>query len=184
MRAPVLAIECQAPAEVILGRPAGICFTAKNTGGAPEAKATLTLPVPAGATVVSTTAGGVASDGRVVWEMANLASHSSQRVCVVLLSRQPGSLSFAPALRGLCAQPAESRCSTRVVGVPAIPVEVVDLADPIEVKQPVTYEIRVTNQGSAAMTNIPMVCLGPDVQEFTSGRLTPSTSIADEPAGE
>jgi uncharacterized repeat protein (TIGR01451 family) len=169
VRAPVLVIECQAPAEVIIGRPAEICFTVKNTGDAPEAKATLSLPVPAGATVVSTTAGGVTSDGRVVWEIENLAAQSSQRVCAVLLSRQPGSLSFAPAVRGLCAQPAESRCSTRVVGVPAILVEVVDLADPIEVKQMVTYEIRVTNQGSAALTNIRLVCLVPDMQEFSSG---------------
>jgi len=45
----------------------------------------------------------------------------------------------------------------------------VDLADPIEVNQPVTYEIRVTNQGSATLTNIRLVCLVPDLQEFVSG---------------
>ena len=169
VRAPVLAIECNAPAEVIIGRPAEICFTVKNTGDAVEAKATLALLISAGATLSSATEGGVVSDGRVVWEMANLASQASKRVCVVVQSRQPGSLDFAPAVRGLCAQPVEAKCATRVAGVPAILIEVVDLADPIEVNQPVTYEIRVTNQGSATLTNIRLVCTVPDLQEFVSG---------------
>lgn len=56
-----------------------------------------------------------------------------------------------------------------MVGIPAVLLEVIDLEDPIEVGNPVTYEIRVTNQGSAPGTNIRLTCLLPELQEFISG---------------
>ena len=169
VRAPVLTVDCQAPAEVFAGQPVEFCITVKNTGDAPESKASLTLPIPSGATFVSATDGGTSSDGRVSWELGSLAPQSSKRVCAVLMSRQPAALSLSPTARGQCAQPAEGKCNAKVAGVPAILVEVVDLADPIEIKNEVTYEIRVTNQGTATLTNIRLLCLVPEIQEFVSG---------------
>jgi uncharacterized repeat protein (TIGR01451 family) len=63
----------------------------------------------------------------------------------------------------------ETECLTKVAGIPAILLEVVDLEDPIEVGNQVTYEIRVTNQGSAVGTNLKWVCTLPESQEFVSG---------------
>src|SRR5205085_12665172 len=82
---------------------------------------------------------------------------------------EAGSLSFLTAARGRVAPPVESRCETRVVGVPAVLIEVVDLDDPIDVGLPETYEIFVLNQGSAVLTNVKFVCALEDSQEFVSG---------------
>jgi uncharacterized repeat protein (TIGR01451 family) len=48
-------------------------------------------------------------------------------------------------------------------------IEVVDLDDPLEVGSQITYEIRVTNQGSATLTNLRLTCAVPEEQEFVSG---------------
>lgn len=53
--------------------------------------------------------------------------------------------------------------------IPAILLEVVDLEDPVEVGKPVTYVIKVTNQGTIAGANIRLVCTLPPCQSFISG---------------
>ena len=169
VRAPVLALECAAPAEVLIGRPIEVCLTVKNTGEAAEPKATLTLPVPAGATLTKMTEGGVTSEGKVIWDISSLAPQASRRFCAVLVVPQSGSLPLAPTVQGVCAPPAESHCLTRVVGVPAVLIEVIDLEDPVEVGNQATYEIRILNQGSEIGTNLRLLCTLPDSQEFVSG---------------
>ena len=44
-----------------------------------------------------------------------------------------------------------------------------DLEDPVEVGKEVTYDIKVTNQGTAPGTNVRLVCRLPTSQEFVSG---------------
>ena len=63
----------------------------------------------------------------------------------------------------------ETRCETQVSGIPAILLEVVDLQDPVEVGGSVVYEIRVTNQGTAALTQVKLLCALAETQEFVSG---------------
>lgn len=60
-------------------------------------------------------------------------------------------------------------CVTRVSGIPAVLLEVVDVDDPIEVGRTETYELSVVNQGSTALTNVVIVCALEDTQEFVSG---------------
>lgn len=169
VRSPVLGLECRAPAEVLIGRPVEVCLTVTNAGDGADAMVTLTLPVPEGARFESATAGGVAAAGRVTWEAPALAPQSGRTACAVFSPSLPGSLTFAPVARGLCAQPASGRCATTVAGVSGILLEVVDLEDPVEVGKPVTYEIRVINQGSAPVTNVRLACSVPESQEFVSG---------------
>ena len=169
VRGPVLTVNCQAPSEVIMSHPAEVCLEVKNTGNAPESETTLSLPVPPGATVTGTTSGGAVADGRVVWQLPALAPEASQRVCASFSLPQAGSLALLATVRGACAAAVETRCVTRVAGVPGVLVEVIDLEDPIEVGNPVTYEIRVTNQGSVPLTANRLVCMVPDEQEFVSG---------------
>jgi uncharacterized repeat protein (TIGR01451 family) len=56
-----------------------------------------------------------------------------------------------------------------VAGIPAVLLEAVDLQDPVGVGEEVTYEIRVTNQGSAPVTGIRLAALLPAAQEFMRG---------------
>lgn len=164
-----LALDCAAPGDILAGQPLGICLTVKNTGNVPEAKATVALTVPDGAKVVRTTEDGVATDTGVTWNISDLPRAATKQVCAYLAVRQPGVLSFQATAHGSAAQPVQTACSTKVAGVPAILLEVIDAEDPIEVGKEVTYEIRVTNQGSAPGTGIQIVCQLPTSEEFVSG---------------
>ena len=166
---PVLALTCDAPAEVLLRRPGQVCLTLRNVGDEIEPLATVSLPIPAGATFSSATEGGRVVDGRVVWERRNLAAKSSQQFCAVFDAAQPCTLSYVSSARGSRAPEVQSRCETRVAGVPAVLLEVVDLNDPIEVGEDETYEIVVLNQGTATLTNVKLVCLLQERQDFVSG---------------
>jgi uncharacterized repeat protein (TIGR01451 family) len=53
--------------------------------------------------------------------------------------------------------------------VHAIGVEVIDLADPVQIGETITYVITVMNQGDQPGTNVRVVCTVPDSQEFVSG---------------
>jgi uncharacterized repeat protein (TIGR01451 family) len=169
VRQPVLAISCDAPAERFLGRPIEVCFTVTNRGDAASAATTVEATLPAGLTVSSTTAGGTASAGKVTWNVGSLAPNGSTRVCLTATANAVGTYSFAASSKGTCAAAVTANCSTRVLGIPAILLEVVDLEDPIEVGKNVTYVIDVTNQGSAPDSNIKLVCTLEDAQDFVSG---------------
>ncbi|MCK6500262.1 MAG: hypothetical protein L6Q38_12385, partial [Nitrospira sp.] len=123
--------------------------------------------------------GGVFSDGRVTWTVGAMSPGASKALCATMTSAAPGTLSFAPTASGSCAPPVQSRCEAQVAGIPAVLLEVIDLADPIEVGNPVTYEIRVTNQGTAPLTQIRMIGHLPESQEYVSGSGATTVQAAD-----
>ena len=166
---PALTLACEVPEQVPLQRPAKICLSIKNIGDAAESLTTVTLPVPTGATFVSATSGGKAAAGLVTWELPNLAAGSNSEVCAAFTLPQPGSMIFAATARGAASPTVASHCETRVIGIPAVLIEVIDLDDPIEVGTNETYVISVLNQGSAVLTNLKFVCTLEDKQQFVSG---------------
>ena len=166
---PLLSLTCSAPPREFTGRTVKVCLTLQNKGDGPEAKATVTLPIPSGATVVSATDGGVTALDRVTWSITDLASGGSREVCAVFITERPGRLEFKPAAQGAVAGPVYCECQTQILGVYAVLVEVVDLEDPIEIGKTVTYVITVTNQGNQTGTGIRVLCTVPDSQEFVFG---------------
>jgi uncharacterized repeat protein (TIGR01451 family) len=167
--APVLALECSAPAEVPVGRPVQVCLTLRNAGDAAEPKATITLPIPPGAVGVRATTGAGWSGSNVTWEIRGLATNTAKQVCAVFYLAQPGTLPFAATAAGTGAPLARTACQTRVFGIPGILIDAVDLEDPVEVGHEVTYDIKLTNQGTAPCTNVRLVCTLPESEEFVSG---------------
>lgn len=168
VRAPVLSIDCAAPPQAQVKRPVNVCLTVKNTGAVADPKVTVQLPIPQGVTLVSTTGSGTASEGLVTWELDNLAPEKPREVCASFVATEPTHLAFVPRAKGTCAAVVETACATRVIGVAGILLEVIDLEDPVITGDQVTYEIRVMNQGSAALANIKLACVLPDLQEFVS----------------
>ncbi|MEN9574911.1 MAG: hypothetical protein RL514_2766 [Verrucomicrobiota bacterium] len=166
---PALALVCQAPPREFTGRPFKVCFTVRNPGDAPEPQASLTLPLPPGATFHSATEGGSTNLDHVLWDLGQLAPNASREVCVTLTMRTPGKVAFKPTANGVVARPAQCECQTLIIGIHSLGVEVVDLEDPIEVGKVVTYVITITNQGDQVGTGIRITCTVPDSQEFVFG---------------
>ena len=55
---------------------------------------------------------------------------------------------------------------TRVEGLPALLMELVDTDDPVEVGKETSYEIRVTNTGTKTETNLQVTCTLPEGMEL------------------
>ncbi len=165
---PALTLDCNAPGEVFLRQPAKVCLTLRNTGNAPEPAATVTLPTPAGAKLVSATIGARIADEGLVWDLPELAGGSARELCAVFTLAEPGSLAFAGTARDATTS-TDSHCETQVKGIPGVLCEVVDVVDPIEVGSEETYEVSILNQGSATLTNLKMTCTLAESQEFVSG---------------
>ncbi len=164
---PVLALNCETPPEQPLPRPFSVCQQVTNNGDDVEAHTLVSLPIPADAKVESSD-GQVAAD-HIEWMVNNLAPGASQKLCATFQADQPGLLAFTAAAVGERAARVENRCETQVHGIPAVLLEVIDLADPVLVGKDVVYTIRVLNQGSLALDNIRIVATLEDGQTFVSG---------------
>ncbi|MCP5522721.1 MAG: hypothetical protein H7A46_14355 [Verrucomicrobiales bacterium] len=176
--APRLALECGVNTKVLMNRPAEVCLTVRNEGDLAEPEVTVVLPIPEGATVREVRQEGVAAAGAITWQLPALAPGESRQVCAVLTADEPRELRLESTAKGGCAQPVSSQCEVRFMGIPAILLEVVDLLDPVLVGDAVDYEIRVTNQGSAAITQVRLSCDFPDSQKFLAG--TGPTAFVNE----
>jgi uncharacterized repeat protein (TIGR01451 family) len=64
----------------------------------------------------------------------------------------------------------EVEVATRVEGISALLLEVVDIDDPVEVGAETAYEIRVTNQGSREATNVEIHALVPPEMTVRGGQ--------------
>ncbi len=178
VRAASLAIECTAPPEVPIGRTVEVCLKLRNAGDAVQPRAKVTLPVPSGASLESATGNGRLADGHLEWEVADLQPQATDKLCARFTATQPQSFAWVADAQGPCTAAVGTRCETRVLGVPGILLEVVDLEDPIEVGKDVTYEIRITNQGSGPLTHVRAVCTVPEIQEFVSAKGTTGAEAA------
>jgi uncharacterized repeat protein (TIGR01451 family) len=166
--APSLRVNVEAPSKVITGRSVTYDITVSNVGSGSAANTVIQSPLPAGSSFVSASNGGtLAANGLIVWPAINLTPNSSTKLKATV---RPGAETIrAEAMaKAECAQPASANAQTMVEGVSAILLEVVDLEDPVEVGQNVTYVITVTNQGSAPDTNIAITCNLESTQQFVS----------------
>jgi uncharacterized repeat protein (TIGR01451 family) len=105
----------------------------------------------------------------VTWELSELPANASRELCVDLTLRTPGRVEFKSTAAGTVSGAAQCECQTQLIGVHSLGVEVVDLVDPVEVGQEVTYVITVQNQGDLPGTNLRVTCTVPDSQAFISG---------------
>lgn len=176
--APQLQIACEAPQERFIGRPINVTLSVGNVGDAAARDAVVTLPIPAGVTFQGATAGGRVEGNQVVWNLANVAPGASSEITATFTASQAGTVAFTATTQGFCANPISTTCTTNVTGIPAILLEVIDLDDPVEVGSNVTYEITVTNQGSAPGTNVRVTIELEDSQRFVNaqGRTTVSSA--------
>lgn len=164
-----LAIECTSPERQFTGRPIKVCFVVKNTGSATEPAATVTVPVPTGATVEAVSDDALVTDGRIVWTIYDLAPGKGKEVCASLVAKQAGPIAFNALLDGENASVTDCACETKVLGVYALLVEVIDKEDPVRFGNEVEYVVTATNQGEQTHTNLKVVAEMPGTQEFVSG---------------
>lgn len=168
VRMPVLTITKKCPEKRFIGRPIEYEITVTNTGDGVAKGAVCEDMLPAGVSFVSATDGGVNAAGKVTWALGDMAPKASKTVKATVTAGVGGVLKNEAMARAYCASAVNAACSTTIEGVPALLLEVIDLQDAIEVGAEVTYEITVTNQGSAPGTNIAIKVGLDESMKFTS----------------
>ncbi|MCC6420989.1 MAG: DUF11 domain-containing protein [Gemmataceae bacterium] len=170
--APKLEVAVSGPGMRYLERHAVLTFKVSNPGTATASQVTLTDHVPPGFKVASTTGGGRHDfvSRSVVWFLGDVGPGQTKEVNLELIAINPGehrNRAVVTATRGL---KAEGEVVTRVEGLPALLMELVDVDDPVEVGKDTSYEIRVTNTGTKTETNLQVICTLPEQMEFRGAR--------------
>jgi len=181
VRQAVISLTCTAPSERFLGRPGDFCFKISNTGDAACPDAVIEATLPAGVTLQSSTGGGTAAGGKVTWRVGTLGAGQSKEVCATVVSAAAGQVSISATANGGCAKPATATCQTTYRGIAAVLLEVIDVSDPIEVGANETYEVVVTNQGTAPLTNVKLSSKLEASQQFVSGSGSSAVSGSGSP---
>lgn len=160
---PRIDIEMTGPKMRYLGRKGIYSVKVTNPGDAPASNVFITEIIPTGFKFVAADNGGQHDFAArtVKWFLGELAAGASKEVKVELEAMTSGEFHhkvIATASRGIRT---EKEMSTKVEGLSALLMEVVDTEDPIEVKADTAYEIRITNTGSKDETDVKLVCTVP-----------------------
>ena len=136
---PQLAVSLNAPEKLRLGKYGVRRITVTNHGDAMARDVILKIRD-----------GGVPEHRT----LGTLAPGASRTIDMPMQTKDPGVVHTQVTASAYCADAVTATATTRIRGVPAVRLEVVDLADPIEVGGEVTYRISVFNQGEVPLTDI------------------------------
>ncbi len=169
---PRLDLQLTGPGLRYLERKALYSLKVTNPGDAPATNVTVSDVVPIGFKVLAASDGGRHdfSTRTVSWFLGEIGPGQSREVKLEVQAINPGEhkhKATAVAARGLRS---ESELLTRVEGLSALLLEMVDTEDPIEVNGDTAYEVRVTNTGSKTETDIKIVATVPDKMQFKNAQ--------------
>jgi hypothetical protein len=134
-----------------------------NPSDAPASNVFVAHVIPTGFKFVQADNGGQLDDASrsIKWFIGELGAGQVKEVKCELLASVPGEFShkaMAYASRGM---KAEQELKTAVEGLAAILMEVVDTEDPVEVGGDTAYEIKITNTGTKAESDVNLICTIP-----------------------
>lgn len=177
---PVLSINKIGPEKLYIGRPVSYEIIVTNVSDVPAKDTVVEDTIPQGMTSVKATSGAKFTDSKLVWNIGTIAPNSSETLRISYTPTKPGTLINEATASAYCAEPVTASVRTVVTGIPAVMLEVVDLEDPVRIGNRASYMITVTNQGSAAATNIRVACvLENNVQYVSSSGATSSSVVGD-----
>ncbi len=164
-----LAIDCDVPEKIVLGRNVRVCLNLHNTGNISEPLATVTLPVPPDAVISASTDGGEVIDNAVTWKISNLPANATKQICATFKGPKAGTLNFNSTASSASVAPVQCSCETIVAGIPAILLEKADDPDPVAIGDTTTYIVKVTNQGTADDSDVQIVVtIAPELAPVSS----------------
>lgn len=168
VRQPALVITKSGPERQYLGRSLAYEITIINRGDGTALKTILEDTIPPDITEVEVSAGAEVNGTRLRWDLGSIAGNASKSVRVSYKPSKVGIFTSDTTVSAHCTETVSSSTSTAVVGIPIVRLDVVDLQDPVEVGENVTYVITATNDGSAPDHNVRVVCQLEDRTQYVS----------------
>jgi uncharacterized repeat protein (TIGR01451 family) len=161
--APKLEIALEGPKKRYLERQATYQLSVMNPGTAPAQGVELAAYLPQGMKFVSANNQGRYDEATraVYWRLEQLPTRDTGTVELVTLPVEAGQQSIK--LRGSAqkVQAVEKEQPVIVEGIAAVSFHVVDSVDPVEIGGESIYEVKVTNQGSKAASNVQLMATLP-----------------------
>jgi uncharacterized repeat protein (TIGR01451 family) len=185
---PRLQVAIDGPRLRYVDRQATYTIRIHNPGPAPANNVQVFDVVPPGFRFVEASGGGTFdnSNRQVAWFVGRLEPGTTAEVGVQLIPTETGPKRVAAAVKADSGVAEQAETETRVEGIAAVVLDVVDTDDPIEVGGHTTYEIRVTNRGTLPANQVQVAARLPEQLEVvdasgpTSGKLG-GTQIVFEP---
>ena len=156
---PNLEISKNAPEMRYVSRPIDYKITVRNPGNGPILEAILVDTLPTGTTFLSASDGGTCKNGEVTWFLGILQAGEERTIGLSVRPDAIGTVVNHVSALAAGVDAVNARAKTRIAGISAILLEVVDQADPVPLGAKVTYVITAANQGSLAATNVQITCL-------------------------
>jgi uncharacterized repeat protein (TIGR01451 family) len=165
---PRLELQLVGPALRYLGRKALYTLKVNNPGDAPATNVTISDLVPEGFKVLAASDGGRHDFAAhtVSWFLGEIKPGETHEVKLEVQAVNPGEFKHKASAIGAHNLCADSELATRVEGLSALMLEMVDTDDPIEVNSETAYEVRISNTGSKLESDIKLVATIPDKMEF------------------
>jgi len=166
---PVLTIAASSRKVQYLGRSVEHLYAVENVGDTVAENTTLTVDLPGGgAQMIQASDNGVAAGGKATWQLGSLGINESKTVSVKMKATAVETIRSKVTANAECAAKVSGITTTEILGIPAILTTLIDSGDPAEIGNTVIYTLTVTNQGSAADTNIAIACKIPVEEEYLS----------------
>jgi uncharacterized repeat protein (TIGR01451 family) len=167
---PRLDLEICGPKTRYLDRKAVYTFKVTNPGDAPAGSVVVTDVVPAGFKFVAADSEGhYDTAAKVVkWAIGEVGPGETKEVKCELLAIGAGDFTHKAAVASARGLRVEKDWTTRLEGLSALSMEVIDTEDPVEVGRDTSYEIRITNTGSKDEADVKLVCAIPPQMKFKS----------------
>jgi uncharacterized repeat protein (TIGR01451 family) len=165
---PQIKLEASGPKLRYLDRKAKFIVKVTNPGDAPASNVVVNDVIPPGFKFLTADNGGRHdfSTHTASWYLGEIGPGQSREVTMECLAVAKGEHHFAVTANASRGIKDAGDVATRVEGLSAIMLEMVDLEDPVEVGADTVYEIRITNTGSQTETDVKLVCTVPDKLQF------------------
>ncbi len=175
---PKLEVKISGPDQLMVNRKGVYKVRVENVGQLAVKDVKARSVIPAGWRLISRN-WGLTTDAEPDLFIAELAPGQGSEATFEALPLTTGQSSWFVEATGSRGTKAVSECRTIVEGIAALRMELVDLVDPVEKGQQTTYEIRITNTGTKADTNVVITCPLPEQMKFVSATGPVSHTVAD-----
>ena len=167
---PRIDVEVAGPKLKYLDRKAVYTIKVTNPGDATAANVTVSDTIPPGFKFLQADNGGRHdfSTRTASWFLGELGPGQSREVKLECMAVNVGEHQHNVSAVGSRGLKTDHAFVTKVEGLSAILLEMVDLDDPVEVGADEVYEVRITNTGSKTETEVKLVCTVPDKMVFKS----------------
>jgi uncharacterized repeat protein (TIGR01451 family) len=169
---PRLDLQLVGPGLRYLDRKAIYTLKVTNPGDAPATNVTVADMVPAGFKVLAASDGGRHDfqTRTVSWFLGEVGPGQTREVKLEVQAINLGDHKHKATAVGARGLRAEAELMTRIEGLSAMLLEMVDTDDPIEVSGETAYEVRITNTGSKTETDIKLIATIPEKMQFKNAQ--------------